>query len=85
MKVVCAVCFSIFLWSTSRFMFLAATKQLYERLFPSVCRSVCLSVCPSVTTFSQCSSHRIIMIFSGVITNDRSDAHSKGQGQRSKV
>ena len=47
--------------------------------------SVCLSVPLSVTPFSQCSSHCIIMKFSGVITNDRSDVHAKGQGQRSKV
>ena len=32
-----------------------------------------------------CSHHGIIMKFSGVITNDRSDVHAKGQGQRSKV
>ena len=56
--------------------FLAATKQLYEWFSPSVC--------PSVTPFS-CSHHRIIMKFSGVITNDKSDVHAKGQGQRSKV
>ena len=43
------------------------------------------SVCPSVTPFSPCSHHRIIMKFSGVITNDKSDVHAKGQGQRSKV
>ena len=47
--------------------------------------SVRLSVCLSVTPFSLCSSHRIIMIFSEVITIDRSDVHAKGQGQRSKV
>ena len=47
--------------------------------------SVCPSVCPSVTPFWLCSHHRIIMKFSGVITNDRSDVHEKGQGQRSKV
>ena len=57
--------------------FLAATKQLYEWFSPSVC--------PSVTPFSLCSHYRIIMKFSGVITNDRSDIHAKGQGQRSKV
>ena len=62
-------------------MFLAATKQLYDWFSPSVC----LSVCPSVTPFSPCSHHRIIMKFSGVITNDKSDVHAKGQGQRSKV
>ena len=69
--------------------FLAATKQLYKWYFPSVCPSVCLSVCPSVrpsvTPFWLCSHHGIIMKFSGVITNDRSDVHAKGQGQRSKV
>ena len=32
-----------------------------------------------------CSSHRIIMKFSGVMTNDRSDVHTKGQGQMSKI
>ena len=56
---------------------LAATKQLNEWYFPSVCLSV--------TPFWLCSHHRIIMKFSGVITNDRSDVHAKGQGQRSKV
>ena len=65
--------------------FLAATKQLYEWSFPSVCLSICLSVCLSVTPFWLCSHHRIIMKFSGVITNDKSDVHAKGQGQRSKV
>ena len=43
------------------------------------------SVCLSVTSFSLCSHHRIIMKFSGVITNDNSDVHAKGQDQRSKV
>ena len=51
----------------------------------SVRLSVCLSVCLSVTPFWLCSRHRIIMKFSGVITNDKSDVHAKGQGQRSKV
>ena len=64
-----------------RLLFLAATKQLYDWFSPSVCPSVC----PSVTPFSLCSHHRIIMKFSGVITNDKSDVHAKGQGQRSKV
>ena len=32
-----------------------------------------------------CSHHQIIMKFSRVITNDKSDVHAKGQGQRSKV
>ena len=61
-------------WS---WVFLAATKQLYDWFSPSVC--------PSVTPFSPCSHYHIIMKFSGVITNDKSDVHAKGQGQRSKV
>ena len=65
--------------------FLAATKQLYDWFSPSVCPSVRPSVCLSVTPFSPCSHHRIIMKFSGVITMVRSDIHAKGQGQRSKV
>ena len=80
--------------------FLAATKQLYEWYFLSVCPSVrlsvrlsvCLSVCPSVrlsvcpsvTPFWLCSHHRIIMKFSGSITLDQGKVHAKGQGQRSR-
>ena len=45
------------------FNVLAATKQLYEWLSPSVRPSVH----PSVTPFWLCSHHRIIMKFSGVI------------------
>ena len=44
-----------------------------------------LSVYLSVTPFSLCSCHRIIMKFSGVITIDKSNVHAWGQGQRSKV
>ena len=66
---------------TSSYRFLAATKQLYKWYFPSVRPSVRLSVTP----FWLCSHHRIIMKFSGVITNDQSKVHAKGQGQRSKV
>ena len=44
--------------------------------------SVCLSVCH---TFLTMLHHRIIMKFSGVITNDQSKVHAKDQGQRSKV
>ena len=48
-----------------------------------------MSVCPSVflfvTPFWLCSHHRIIMKFSGVITNDQRKVHTRGQGQRSKV
>ena len=77
----------------SFFFFLAATKQLYKWYFhsvrlsapPSVCLSVWPSVLLSVTPFWLCSHHRIIMKFSGDITNDQSKVHAKGQGQRSKV
>ena len=37
------------------------------------------SVCLSVTSFSLCSHHRIIMKIPGVITNDRSDESRRGQ------
>ena len=47
--------------------------------------SVRPSVCPSVTPFSLCLHHRIIMKFVGVITNGRSEVRQKGQGQTSKV
>ena len=43
------------------------------------------SVCLSATPFWLCSHHRIIMKFSGVITNDERKIHANGQGQRSKV
>ena len=64
----------------------------------SVCLSVRLSVTPFWQCSLSClvrylvcplkghlARHRIIMKFSGVITNDKSDVHAKGQGQRSKV
>ena len=70
---------------TYNYIFLAATKQLYKWYFLSVRLSVCLSVRLSVTPFWLCSLHHIIMKFSGVITNDQSKVHAKGQGQRSKV
>ena len=64
---------------------LRSSSSINGSLFSlSVCASVCLSVCLSVTLFSLCSHNRINMKFSRVITNDRSDVHAKGQGQRSK-
>ena len=74
-----SVCLSV--RPSFRHTFLAATKQLYEWYFLSVCLSVCLSVTP----FWLCSHHRIITKFSGVITTDQGNVHAKGQGQRSKV
>ena len=50
-----------------------------------VCSYWKTSVSLSVTPFSPCSHHRIIMKFTGVITMVKSDVHAKGQGQRSKV
>ena len=67
-------------------MFLAETKQLYEWFSPSVRPSVHPSITPSsITPFWLCSHHRIIMKFSEVISNDRSNVHARSQGQRSKV
>ena len=77
--------YSLMLLRRGALLFLAATKQLNEWYFPSVRPSVRPSVCLSVTPFWLCSHHRIIMKFSEVITNERSDVHAKGQGQRSKV
>ena len=66
-----------------------AALQMVFSVCLSVCPSVRLSICPSVrlsvTPFWLCSHHRIIMKFSGVITNDRRKVHAKGQCQRSKV
>ena len=52
--------------------------------------SVCPSVLPSVTPFSQCSCHRIIMKCPGVITSDRcpckrSRSEVKGQCHRGQT
>ena len=74
------MCLVVF-YQVTIYRFLAATKQLYEWYFLSVCPSVCLSVTP----FWLCSHHRIIMKLSGVITKDQGNVHAKGQGQRSKV
>ena len=49
------------------------------------CDGAGFSVRPSITPFWLCSHHRIIMKLSGVITNDQSEVHAKGQGQKSKV
>ena len=66
------------------FFFLAATKQLYGWLSPSVCPSVRLSVC-LWHIFHYVPLIVYIMKFSGVITDDKSDVHAKGQGQRAKI
>ena len=68
----------------------AAIKSLRFALFNCdqaalwMVQSVCLSVC-----LSHLFDYVPIIVsswkFSGVITNDRSDVHAKGQGQRSKV
>ena len=49
------------------------------------CDQAALQMVFSVTPFSPCSHHLIIMKFSGVITMVKSDVNAKGQGQRSKV
>ena len=91
-------CFlSITFWGFNTFpdkiLKLFSCDQAALQMVFSVCLSVCLSVRPSVrpsvrlsvTPFSPCSHHRIIMKFSGVITMVKSNVHAKGQGQRSKV
>ena len=65
---------AVVLWTSCCNIILAATKQLYEWFSPSVCLSV--------TPFSLCSLHHIIMKFSGIITTDKSEVHAKGQGHR---
>ena len=60
---------------------LPKTSQFWK----SFRQSVRLSVCPPVTPFSLCCHYRVVLKFSGVITNDRCDVHAKGHGQRSKV
>ena len=60
--------------------FLAATKQLYEWSFPSVCLSVCLSHLFDYVPIIVSSWN-----FQELFPNDKSDVHAKGQGQRSKV
>ena len=59
--------------------------QAALRTLQSVRLSLRLCVRPSVTPFSLCFHHRIIIKFSGVIANDRSDVHARVRGQRSKV
>ena len=61
-------------------LILSCDQAALQMVFP-----VRPSVHPSVTPFWLCSHHRIIIKFSGVITNDQSKVHTKGQGQRSKV
>ena len=63
------------------FQFIFSCNQAALQMVFSVCPSVHLSVTP----FWLCSHHRIIMKFSGVITNDQRKVHAQGQGQRSKV
>ena len=64
--------------------FFSCDQAALQMVF-SVCLSICPSVRLSVTPFWLCSHHRIILKFSGVITNDQRKVHAKGQGQRSKV
>ena len=82
----CGCCFQhvLIVFRRLRNLFFSCDQAALQMVF-SVCPSVCLSVRLSVTPFSPCSHHRIIMKFSGVITMVKSDVHAKGQGQRSKV
>ena len=77
------------IWRRQKLPYMKKTRKKKQ-----VCGAACFmaaeikfseDVRPSVTPFWLCSHHRIIMKFSGVITNDQSKVHAKGQGQRSKV
>ena len=83
---ICVIC-HLWIISGHKFHFgiIFSCDQAALQIVFSVFLSVRLSVRPSVTPFLLCSHHRIIMKFSGVITNDQSKVHAKGQGQRSKV
>ena len=61
-------------WCFFHFPFFSCDQEALSTL-QSVLLSLCLYVCH--TFFSQSSSHRIIMKFSGVITNDKSDVDAK--------
>ena len=71
--------FIAFQWLSWRCVFSCGQGALW------IVQSVCPSVHLSPTPFWLCSHHRIIIKFSGVITNDRSDVNAKGQILRSKV
>ena len=84
-KIICVVwCYShhiiVFIDITYMLLLFSCDQAALQMVF-----SVCPSVCLSVTPFWPCSHHSIIMKFSGVITNDQSKVHAKGQGQRLKV
>ena len=64
--------------STKRGTWLCSESTWFS---PSVYPSVRLPVTPCW----QCSCHRIIVKFLGVIAIDKSDVHAKGEGQGSKV
>ena len=64
---------------------LAETKQLYKWFSASVHLSVCMLICLSITPFSLCSPHCIMMKCPVFITIDRSDVRAKGHSQKSKV
>ena len=81
---VCKICdwrFSNKMETSNGWQCISSCDQAALRTLLCVCPSVPLSVTP----FSQCSCHRIIMKFSGVITHDKSDVHTKSQSQRLKV
>ena len=67
-------------------IFLAATKQLYEWSFPSVCLSVCLSVCHTFLTMFPSSYHHEIFRsyyqWQKWRPCKRSRSEVKGQGHR---
>ena len=81
---ICNASCALIMMQSSRCIIFSFDQAALQMVF-SVCLSVRPSVRLSVTPFWLCSHHRIIMKFSGVITNDQRKVHAKSQGQRSKV
>ena len=77
------------IWRRQKLPYMKKTRKKKQ-----VCGAACFmaaeikfseDVRPSVTPFSLCSHHRIIMKFSAVITSDRSNVHAKRSRSKVKV
>ena len=66
------------------FLFLVCFSSLILACFLAETKNSSVRLSVSVTPFLQCSSHLIIMKFSGVVTTNIGYVHAKGQGQRSR-
>ena len=66
------------------YSFLAFMKSIFHFCLGCYCGGYSQNGRSNLSS-SLCFHHRIILKFSGVITNDRCDVHAKGQGQRSRA